>query len=470
MALYLYNTLIRSEEEFKPLDPKGQRVTFYCCGPTVYHYAHIGNFRTFVFEDLLRRHLEARGHKVCHVMNITDVEDKIIRAVRESGESLNNITRHYEKAFLEDLHVLGCLRPTLMPRATEHVSEIIQLIQRLEQDGFAYRASDGSVYFSIEKFLSYGRLSRLDRSQLKPGARVRQDEHTKEAYGDFALWKAYTEEDGPVLWESPWGRGRPGWHIECSCMSMKHLGETLDLHCGGEDLIFPHHEDEIAQSEAATGKPFVRFWLHSAHLLVNGQKMAKSAGNFYTVRDLLAKGYTGREIRYVLVSVHYRLPLNFTLEGLETARQTLRRLDAWKERLCQRATHVSPPTSPGKLFQSFSKALDGDLNISDALGHLFEILRDSNRQMDENQLTAQQAAEFYHDWQRVERVLGLPVASVISVPTEVMALAMEREAARKARDWKRSDELREAIKARRWIVQDSPEGFKLVPLLKSKVE
>ncbi len=465
MSLRLYNTLTRTEEDFRPLDPSGKRVTLYCCGPTVYNLAHIGNFRTFVFEDLLRRHMESRGHEVRHVMNITDVEDKIIRSIHESGEDLRSFTGRFEAAFLEDLDALGCLRPTVTPRATEHIAEIIAMIQKLEKNGVAYKAADGSVYFSIEKFPSYGRLSRLDRTQLKPGARVSQDEHSKEAYGDFALWKAWSERDGKVVWDSPWGRGRPGWHIECSCMSTRHLGETIDLHCGGEDLVFPHHEDEIAQSEAATGKPFVRCWLHSAHLLVDGRKMSKSEGNFFTLRDLLAKGFTGRELRYALVSVHYRLPLNFTLENLEAARQTLRRLDAWAERLREKAGGATADASkPGSLAAAFSGALDADLNISDALGNLFEALRESNRRMDGNELGAKDAAELWRDWKAVERVLGLPASDPAGAPPEIAALAEERKAARQAKNWKRSDELRDTIHAKGWSVKDSPEGYKLTKL------
>ncbi|MBI4026823.1 MAG: cysteine--tRNA ligase [Verrucomicrobia bacterium] len=468
MSLRFYNTLARAEEEFLPLDPEGRRVRLYCCGPTVYDYAHIGNFRTFVFEDLLRRHLEASGFEVLHVMNVTDVEDKIIRAVRESGETLQGLTRRYEKAFSEDMETLGCLRPQVMPRATEHVAEIIAFIQRLERNGFAYQAADGSVYFSIEKFPSYGRLARLDRSQLKPGARVSQDEHSREAYGDFALWKAHTERDGSIFWESPWGRGRPGWHIECSCMSMKHLGESFDFHCGGEDLVFPHHEDEIAQSEAATGRPFVRFWLHSAHLMVNGQKMSKSAGNFFTLRDLLARGYTGRELRYALISVHYRLPLNFTMEHLDATRQTLRRLDPWVERLGERASAADGGARPewsGALWRAFHESLDADLNISEALGHLFEAVRASNRQMDDHRLAGAEATGLLSDWRKIERALGLSVGHLEEAPPdEVIALARERDAARKGRDWEHADELRAAIRAKGWVVQDLPGGHKLTRL------
>jgi cysteinyl-tRNA synthetase len=462
----LFNTLSRSEEEFRPLDPAGKRVTLYCCGPTVYNFAHIGNFRTFVFEDLLRRHLEARGYAVVHVMNITDVEDKIIRTISQTGETLQALTRRYEQAFLADFQTIGCQLPTHMPRATEMAPDIIRFIQKLMDKGFAYRTDDGSVYFSIEKFKSYGKLSRLDRDQLKPGARVSQDEHARESYGDFALWKTWTEKDGSVAWDTPWGRGRPGWHIECSCMSMKHLGETIDLHCGGEDLVFPHHEDEIAQSEAATGKPFVRYWLHGAHLLVNGQKMAKKEGNFFTVRDLLGRGYTGREIRYALMGAHYRLPLNFTLEGLESARQSLRRIDAWVERLQQvvagpAGTSGAAGTTEHRLAEPFLAALDADLNIADAFGQLFEVLRLSNRAMDDRRLAPAAAKTLLEEWRQVERALGLPANREAGPPAEVEELARQRQQAREQKNWKRSDELRAAIREKGWLVQDASGGYKL---------
>ncbi|MCC7519624.1 MAG: cysteine--tRNA ligase [Verrucomicrobiae bacterium] len=461
MPLFLFNTLTRKTEEFRPMDPSGRTVTMYCCGPTVYDSAHIGNFRAFVSQDLLRRRLEAHGWEVRHVMNITDVEDKIIRAIHASGEPLETFTRRHEKAFLDDFDALGCRRPAVMPRATEHIAEILALVKRLEDRGAAYATPDGSVYFSIERFPGYGKLSRLDRAQLKPGARVNADEHAREAYGDFALWKAWSARDGVVAWESPWGRGRPGWHIECSCMSMKHLGETLDLHCGGEDLVFPHHEDEIAQSEAATGRPFVRFWVHNAHLLVNGQKMSKSAGNFFTARDLFARGYTGRELRYVLLSAHYRLPLNFTLEGLDAARQALARLDAWEARLGAAAGAAALPAPGGALWKEFGAALDDDLNISAALGALFEALRASNRSLDEGQTTAAEAARALSDWLAVREALGLPAPPLAEAPSDVEALARERQTARAVKDWKRSDALRAEIAKRGWAVKDATDGFRL---------
>jgi cysteinyl-tRNA synthetase len=331
MGLRLFNTLSRSVQDFMPLDAAGKNVGMYCCGPTVYDFAHIGNWRTFVFADLVRRHLEFKRYEVRHVMNITDVEDKIIKRVRETRTPLAEFTGKYEAAFLEDLKTLNCLEPKHTPRATEHIGDIISLIEKLLAQGIAYKAADGSVYFSIEKYrgcgCDYGRLLKLNFDEMRAGERVKSDEYAKESVADFALWKARVPEDGDVFWPSPWGEGRPGWHIECSAMSMKILGPSFDLHLGGEDLIFPHHEDEIAQSEGATGQPFVKYWLHGAFLLVENQKMAKRLGNFFTLRDLLSKGFAGREVRFLLLSAHYREPFNFTLEGLQGARTALARID-----------------------------------------------------------------------------------------------------------------------------------------------
>src|SRR2546423_1574804 len=363
MALKLFNTLTRSVEEFVPLDPAAQKVGIYCCGPTVYDFGHIGNFRTFAFGDLVRRYLEFKGYAVTYVMNITDVEDKIIARVREAKVSLREYTSRYENAFLEDLKALGCLRPDQLPHATDHIPEMISLIERLLARGIAYRTPDGSVYFSIEKYQAsghrYGQLINLNFEQMRPGERVQSDEYSKDAAADFALWKARVPDDGEVFWPSPWGEGRPGWHIECSAMSMRLLGPSFDLHLGGEDLMFPHHEDEIAQSEGAAVQPkgqrFVKYWLHAAHLLVEGKKMSKSLGNFFTLRDLLAKGFSGREIRYLLITAHYRGTFNFTLEGLQGARTSLQRIDECLGKLRELAQSKTAEASE-VLVAEFTKA------------------------------------------------------------------------------------------------------------------
>ena len=331
MQLKFYNSLARRVEPFEPLVPG--KAGLYTCGPTVYNFAHIGNFRAYVFEDVLHRTLEYAGYALTHVMNLTDVDDKTIRGSRAAGVPLRDYTQTYKDAFFEDLRTLSVEPATVYPAATDHIPEMIALISRLVEKGVAYRAADGCVYFSVAKFPAYGRLAHLDFSGMRSGVRISNDEYAKDAVGDFALWKAWDEADGPVKWDSPWGPGRPGWHIECSAMSMKYLGESFDLHTGGIDNLFPHHENEIAQAEAATGRPFVRCWMHCAHLRVDGEKMSKSLGNFYTLRDLLAKGWTGREIRYVLVAGHYRQPLNFAFDALAAARTALSRIDEFTVRM-----------------------------------------------------------------------------------------------------------------------------------------
>ncbi len=464
MALQLFNTLTRSLQEFAPLDPRQKKVGMYCCGPTVYDFAHIGNWRTFVFADLVRRTLEFSGYDVEHVMNITDVEDKIIKRVREQKTTLREFTGRFETAFLDDLKALGCRAPHQTPRATGHIPEIIALIEKLVARGVAYQAADGSVYFSIEKYRGcgccYGQLLKLNLDELRAGERVAADEYEKESVADFALWKAYVPEDGDVTWASPWGRGRPGWHIECSAMSIKALGETFDLHLGGEDLKFPHHEDEIAQSEGATGKPFVKHWLHGAHLLVEGKKMSKSLGNFFTLRDLLAKGFTGREVRYLLLTAHYRETFNFTLDGLHGAKTALGRIDECVGKLRDLAGHA-PAAPDSSLVQHFSAALADDLNISAAWASVFEWVRETNKRIADDTLSVSAAASALAAWEKVDSVLGVGVKTEAEVPAGITALAEARLAAKQARDFKRADALREELKAKGWVVEDTPKGIKL---------
>jgi len=471
MALKLFNTLSRSVQTFAPLSPP--KVGMYCCGPTVHDFAHIGNFRTFVFADLVRRWLEFKGHAVTHVMNITDVEDKIIRRVREANISLRDYTGKYETAFLEDLKSLGCLMPHLMPRATEHIPEIISLIEKLLARGVAYRATDGSIYFSIEKYRAcgckYGQLVNLNFDGMRAVERVASDEYEKESLADFALWKARVPEDSDVFWKSEsLGEGRPGWHIECSAMSMKALGETFDLHLGGEDLMFPHHEDEIAQSEGATGQPFVKHWMHGAHLLVEGRKMSKSLGNYFTLRDLLAKGFTGREIRYLLLTAHYREQFNFTIEGLQGARAALARIDECVGKLRELGAPNSTSASagletcaPSELLARFTAALDEDLNVSAAWGAVFDWVRETNRLLAANQLSSPQAAVAFAAWTKLDSVFGLGTGGSAEAPPELQALLDERQAARKAKDFKRSDAIRDELKAKGWAIEDTPKGPRL---------
>jgi cysteinyl-tRNA synthetase len=467
MGLSFFNTLSRSVQEFKPLDPAGKSVGMYCCGPTVYDFAHIGNWRTFVFGDLVRRYLTFRGYDVKHVMNVTDVEDKIIRRVRETKTSLREFTGKYEAAFFDDMKALGCLEPHVKPRATEYIAEIIALIEKLITRGIAYKANDGSVYFSIEKYrgcgCQYGQLQKLNFDEMRVGERVSSDEYEKESVADFALWKAYVPEDGEVTWDSPWGKGRPGWHIECSAMSMKVLGESFDLHLGGEDLKFPHHEDEIAQSEGATGKPFVKYWLHGAHLLVEGKKMSKSLGNFFTLRDLLAKGFTGREVRYLLLSAHYRSTFNFTLDGLTGARTDLARIDECVGKL--RAFGPAAANAlQSELVTRFTAALDDDLNISAARAAIHNWVTETNKRLADNSLTPVEAATALAAWEQVNSVLGIEKSAEAEAPAEIVALLEARQAVRKAKDFKRSDEIRDELKAKGWVVEDSPKGPKLKKL------
>src|SRR4029453_1076019 len=375
MALRFFNTYSREIEEFEPRDPTARPVRMYTCGPTVYSRAHIGNFRAYIFEDLLQRHLELRGYKVHRVMNITDVDDKTIRGAREANIPLSEFTAPFKQAFFKDIETLRIKRADEHPAAHDqaHIGRMIEMIKTLISKGLAYQADDKSVYFRINKFPDYGKLAHFDLTQLQSTGRVKHDEYDKEHIGDFALWKAWDEEDGEVKWDSPWGPGRPGWHIECSAMATALLGPELDLHCGGGDNIFPHHEAEIAQSESCTGRKFSRYWLHCAHLMVEGQKMSKSLGNFYTLRDVLDKGYTGREVRYALIRVHYRAPLNFTWEGMEEARQSLARIDSWLRRLRESARVGEAQPNRAVVIQDdrFAGGVDDDLNISGGLGPLF---------------------------------------------------------------------------------------------------
>ena len=468
MALRFFNTYSREIEEFEPRDPSARPIKMYTCGPTVYSRAHIGNFRAYIFEDLLQRHLELRGYKVHRVMNITDVEDKTIRGAREAGVPLQKFTEQFKDAFFEDAQTLRIKRADEYPAATDqrYIGRMIEMISALISKGLAYQADDKSVYFRINKFPDYGKLAHFDLTQLQSTGRVKHDEYDKEHIGDFALWKAWDEADGAVKWDSPWGAGRPGWHIECSAMSMTLLGEQIDIHSGGVDNIFPHHEAEIAQSEGVTGKKFVRYWLHCAHLLVDGQKMAKSLGNFYTVPDVLAKGYTGRELRYALLRVHYRVPLNFTWEGMNEARESLGRIDEWLARLTELAgkenAERSTPNAQHRIERTdFEDALDDDLNISAALGFLFESIRETNRAMDQNELDAASAIAWLDWWKRINTVLDLEAETDVAIPDEVAELAHQRENARREKNWKRSDELRERIAALGWEVRDTKDGPKL---------
>ncbi len=447
MEMNVYNSLNRRVEPLVPL--ADNTIRLYTCGPTVYNFAHIGNFRAYTFEDILRRVIQFNGMKIRQVMNLTDVDDKTIRGANAAGVALTDYTKTYKDAFFADLKRLNIQPAEVYPAATDHIPEMIALVKDLVDKGVAYQSEDGSVYFNVRKFPGYGKLAHIDFDHQQTGARCAADEYDKENVGDFALWKAWEESDGPVGWDSPWGRGRPGWHIECSAMSMKYLGETFDLHTGGIDNLFPHHENEIAQAEASTGKEFVRTWMHCAHLRVNGEKMSKSLGNFFTLRDLLEKGWTGREIRYVLINAHYRSGLNFAFTALEDARKSLARIDACVEK----ATDGAVPEWAAKHLEAFTAAVNDDLNIPSAFAALFALVREANGKGAEGTLSV---------FKRMDKVLGVIFfeneKKEEAVPAEIQALLDQRAEARKAKNWAESDRLRDEIAAAGWAVKDSKEG------------
>jgi cysteinyl-tRNA synthetase len=460
MALRFYNTLTQQVEPFTLLE--GNTVRMYTCGPTVYNYAHIGNFRTFAFEDILRRWLLYRGFELDHVMNITDVDDKIIRNALAENQTLAEYTATYTRAFLEDSAALRLQRPERMVKATEHIPEMVRAIEQLAERGFTY-PSDGSIYYRIAKFPDYGKLSHNDFSGIRSGARVDVDEYDKANARDFVLWKA--PKDGEPFWDSAIGPGRPGWHIECSAMAMKYLGDTLDIHAGGVDLIFPHHENEIAQSEAITSKPFARFWLHSEFLSIEAQKMSKSAGNFFTLRDLLADGYHPEVVRYLLTSVPYRKKLNFSVDGLKAAATAIDRLRNFKLRL---ETDKYPEGANEKILErtqeavrQFEESLDDDLNTAEALAALFEFVRDANTAMDAGEFQTGNTAPALDFLDRFDRVFDVLVPAQTTgglSDARVEALIQERNAAKKARNFARADQIRQELLDAGIILEDTKEG------------
>lgn len=452
MSMQVFNSLTRRVEPLEPL--ADNTIRLYTCGPTVYNFAHIGNFRAYTFEDILRRVVQFNGMKIKQVMNLTDVDDKTIRGANAAGVKLTDYTKTYKDAFFADLKKLNIQPAEVYPAATDHIPEMIALVEKLVEKGVAYKSDDGSVYFAVTKFPGYGKLAHIDFDHQRTGARCAADEYDKENVGDFALWKAWEESDGPVGWDSPWGRGRPGWHIECSAMSMKYLGETFDLHTGGIDNLFPHHENEIAQTEAATGKEFVKTWMHCAHLRVNGEKMSKSLGNFFTLRDLLDKGWSGREIRYVLVNAHYRQGLNFAFSALEDARKSLERIDRCVDALAARAKDEPAPEFAQKALDAFTAAVNDDLNIPKAFAALFELVRETNA----SGTCSKAVLEVFEKMDTVLGVIFFGKAAKAEVPAEVQALLDARAAARAAKNWAESDRLRDAIAAAGWAVKDSKDG------------
>ncbi len=460
--LRLFNTLGRRKEEFMPMDD--QNVKMYACGPTVYDSPHLGNLRTFIVVDTLRRFLILKGFRVTEVMNITDIDDKTIRRSRSEGIPLRQYTEKYTEAFFSDIDKLGIMRADAYPKASQHIDEMVGVIKRLKEAGYAYQ-SNGSTYFSISKLKTYGNLSGARVGELSSVNRVSEDEYGKEHAHDFALWKGWVEEDGEIYWDTELGRGRPGWHIECSAMSMKFLGKSFDIHVGGVDLIFPHHENEIAQSEAVSGARFVRYWIHVEHLIVEGKKMAKSLGNFYTLGDLTRMGYDYSSIRYLLLSSHYRDRLNFTFEGLRQAKESVKRLQDMFQRL-------GGPMQPHRFdervaedstrfMKEFEDALDDDLNMPSALAVLFDYVRKTNRYLDDGTLSEGNREEIVKNLKRVDSILGLIVPPVVHVTAELGALLERREKARIDGDWALADDIRGTIESSGFRIEDTPYGPKL---------
>jgi cysteinyl-tRNA synthetase len=488
MTLRLFNTLSGQPDPLTPADGKALRM--YACGPTVYDYGHIGNFRTFLAIDVLRRFLRLTGTEVRHVMNITDVDDKIIRNAAAAGLPISDYTAKYEQAFFEDLEFLRVERPEQIARATEHIPKMVELIQRLEQAGAAYRAEDGSWYFRLAAFPAYGKLSKKDLSGMEDGARVDVDEYEKDSARDFALWKA--AKPGETAWETPLGRGRPGWHIECSAMAMEYLGESFDLHAGGEDLMFPHHENEIAQSETATGKQFARHWMHVRFLLVDGRKMAKSEGNFYTLRDLLLKGFKASAIRLALISVPYRHQFNFTFDGLIEATNAIERLRTFHRRLTSggfaAGEDAQMQAAAARAHQKYREALENDLNTAEARAPVFELVRAANTAMDQGQFLAgnrdailavlrdfdsvfdvlrndddeatRRAIEWANNSGRGGAIAPELVARQALSDEQVEALVAERTQAKKRREFARADQIRNELAEKGIVIEDSKDGVR----------
>lgn len=468
----VFNTLTKKLQTFKPVN--APHVTLYTCGPTVYNYAHIGNFRTYLFEDLLRRWLKYNGYKVNQVMNLTDVDDKTIRDSQKEGTSLFEFTERYSAAFFEDIDALNIERAEAYPKATDHVEEMVIMIMHLLEKKIAYKTDDG-IYFSISKFKKYGQLAHIDPEQMKAGAsgRVKADEYEKDNVADFALWKFWDEKDGEVAWDVPFGKGRPGWHIECSAMSAKCLTnafekhgdhshfhadkfETIDIHTGGVDNIFPHHQDEIAQTEALVKKKFVNYWMHSEHLLVNNQKMSKSLGNFYTLRDLLKKGYNPIAIRYLLLSTHYRQKLNFTLESIDAATVAVQRINDFVLRLNEATAEGETKAitkAVEKARKQFEKSLNNDLEISPALAAIFDLMTTCNKK----QPTKKDAALIKEFMQKIDSVLGI-LTEQEKLPANLTKMIADREQARKDKNWKLADHLRDELKKHGIQTEDTPNG------------
>ena len=461
MPTQFYNSLTRKKENFQPI--KSGKVMMYTCGPTVYDVAHIGNFRAFMFEDLLKRYLLLKGYEVTHIMNITDVDDKTIKKSVNENISIFEMTAKYTEIFYDDLKVLKILPADKYPRAMDHIQDMIKMIDQLIKNGNAYKTEEGSVFFSIDSYKNYGQLTNIDFSQQKQSDRILEDEYTKDKIQDFVLWKGWKKDDGEVFWESPWGKGRPGWHIECSAMSTKYLGNHFDIHCGGVDNLFPHHENELAQTKCATNEQFVNYWMHCEYLLINNGKMSKSLGNVFRISDLIQKGFTGEIFRFILLNTHYRNKLNFTLDKKYEALQAIRRVSELFDKLSSLSQNNKNYKSLPDEYAEFESSLDNDLDTPSALGVLFDWIRKTNLKLDNNTLTMDEAMMGHNFIKKFNSIFDI-IPEKLKIPKLVQNLANERQKARQSHEWDLSDELREQIKDLGWIVEDTKTGQKCKPI------
>jgi len=458
MSTRFYNTINRKKVEFEPITPG--TVKLYTCGPTVYDTAHIGNFRTFLFEDLLKRFLVFKGYEVYHVMNITDVDDKTIKRAITEEITINELTLKYTEEFMNDIKSLKILPADKYPRATDHIEEMIKMIQTLEENGYAYETEDHSVYFRLDAYDSYGQLTQIDLTQQRVNERIINDEYSKDNPQDFALWKARDDDDGKIYWESPWGRGRPGWHIECSAMSIKYLGNHFDIHCGGVDNIFPHHENEIAQSVSATQEPFVNYWMHSEYLQIQGDKMSKTLGNYYKISDLISEGFTAEEIRFTLLSAHYRSKLDFSLKQKQEARMTIQRITDFQQRLLELKDSTQTESSIPDEFEEFVAALDDDLDTPKAFAIFFGWIRSMNKLLDRGEFKFSQINGGLDFIEKFDDLFAI-IPDAESIPQNIYDLIKKREKARLKQDWKTADKIRNQLYQEGWLVADSPSGPKV---------
>lgn len=461
MSITIYNSLTRKKEKFVPIEPN--KVKIYVCGPTVYNYIHIGNARPAIVFDTVRRYFEYKGYEVTYVLNFTDVDDKIINASKETGESVESLTNRFINAYLKDVGALGVKKATHHPRVTETIDEIIKFIEALIEKGYAYEV-DGDVYFQPRKFKDYGKLSDQSIDELRAGARIKVGEKKKDPL-DFALWKKAKE--GEISWDSPWGKGRPGWHIECSAMVRKYLGETIDIHAGGQDLTFPHHENEIAQSEALTGKPFANYWMHNGYINIDNEKMSKSLGNFILTKDIIAK-YDPMVVRFFMLSVHYRNPINFTDELLESAKNSLERIRISYQNLEHRkkaSTNLALDSEQwlekiAEKIDAFEAAMDDDFNTANAITVLFELSREANLYLEKNQTDVKVIEAFQNAMKTILDVLGIEMEEEDLLDDEIERLIEERNEARKARDFERADKIRDMLLEKNIILEDTPQGVR----------